>query len=82
MQLDLVDLRRCIDPLVMVVHGHGQNLLRPVLTDHIVVQDILDFGRLGKLGGHLTAIFLALLSDDLIAQVDAFVADIHRRTGN
>ena len=35
-----------VDPLVMIVDSHRQQLLRPFLTDHILVEIILDLLRL------------------------------------
>ena len=71
-----------LDALVVVVHGHGQRALGLVLADDVVVQDAVDVARLGQLleverrrGGEL-------LVDDLVAQVDALVADVHAGAGD
>ena len=37
-----------LDPLVVVVDGHREDLLGPLLADHVLVEDGLDLGRLGE----------------------------------
>ena len=67
----------------MVVDGHRQDFLSPLLTNHILIEDGADF--LGRREFVRTAFglgFLHLLADDVIAQVDAFVADKDRGAGN
>ena len=66
----------------MVVNRHGQHALGPCLADHILVQHLVDVCRgrdavmpLGQRG-------LVLFADDVHAQLDALVADEHRRPGN
>jgi hypothetical protein len=39
-----------LQALVVVVDRHGQDLLGAILTDDILVEDILDLVRLGQLG--------------------------------
>ena len=63
--------------LVVVVHGHRQGALGTVLTDHPRVQEFVDFARLRqrcrRRGRLLRTQFLF---DDLVAQLNALVADI------
>ena len=63
--------------LVVVVHGHRQGALGTVLADHPRVQEFVDFARLWqrrrRRGGLLRTEFLL---DDLVAQLNALVADI------
>ena len=61
----------------MVVHGDGENSLRPLLADDVLVEDLLDLGgfRNGRTGGQ-PLFLIALLGDDVIAEVDALVADV------
>ena len=63
--------------LVVVVHGHRQGALGAVLTDHPRVQEFVDFARLRqrcRRRGRLLR--TQLLFDDLVAQLNALVADI------
>ena len=60
----------------MVVDRHRQRALRLLLPDDVVVQDGVDLLRLGQvveieLGGSGQ-----LLVDDLVAEIDALVADV------
>ena len=69
---------------VVVVHRHRQGALGRLLADNVVIQVGLDFGRRGQVA---TAFAVAgdrrnFVPDDFVAQVNAFVADEHRRTGN
>ena len=63
--------------LVVVIHGHRQGALGTVLADHPGVQEFVDFTRLWqrrrRRGGLLRTEFLL---DDLVAQLNALVADI------
>ena len=84
MQFDvrLVGLHH-VHALVVVVHGHGEASLGLLLTNHVVVQDVVDLPRarkrlrLDRRGGRD-----GLLVDDLVTEVDAFIADVHARPGD
>jgi hypothetical protein len=66
----------------MVVHGHRQDPLGALLADDVLIENFLDFLRLGELiPGALSALF-QLLPDYVVAQLDAFVADENARAGN
>src|SRR3989442_615149 len=67
-----------VDSLVVVVDGDREDLLGPLLADHVLVKGVLDLARVGQLGrGVLLARGLEkLLLDDLLAEIDALVADI------
>ena len=73
--------RRCdgrvVDALVVVVHGHRQDLLGALLADDVLVEDFLDLLRLGD-GGHpvLLLFLFDFLGDDVVAEADALVADV------
>src|SRR6266853_2045046 len=83
-ELDLVVLREMLQPLVVVVHRDRQYLLGELLTDHVLVQYPADFPRRRPVGfGGLAALVRgAFLADDVVAQLDALVADEHRRPGD
>src|SRR6185312_9701192 len=72
-----------IDPLVVVVDGDREDLLRAVLTDHVLVEDLLDLCRLGDRARTVRLVlFLDLLGDDVVAQTDALVTDVDGGTGD
>ncbi len=66
----------------MVVDGHCERALGRVLTDHIVLEEFLDLGGLGQLVEFHVAVLGEFFLDDLVAQVDALVADVHAGTGD
>src|SRR5205823_12557831 len=82
LQLDLVVLLADLVPLVVVVHGDRENLLRGLLCDDVVVEELVDLARLRQFlefqFGGLGELFL----DDLVAEVDALVADVHAGAGD
>ena len=70
------------NPLVVVVHGDGEDLLRLVLADDVLVEEIEDLVGLRKLReGNLFGLG-ELLVDDLVAEVDAFVTDVDAGPGD
>jgi hypothetical protein len=66
----------------VVVHGHRERLLRALLADHVLIENLLDFGRLGELVARTLGAVFELLTDDVIAELDALVANENRRTGD
>ncbi len=67
----------------MVVNSHCEDFLRAFLTNDVLVENAADLlGRRQFLRAALGLGFLHLLADDVIAQVDAFVADKDRGAGN
>src|SRR2546426_984611 len=81
LDLGLAPLMR-VDALVVVVDRDGEGLLRLFLPDHVLVQHVLDLGRRGDLGDRLGNLALLVLRQDLVAEGDAFIADVDRRAGN
>ena len=83
LELDLVaDLLLDADPLVMIVHRDGQDLLGPFLADDVFVQGPLDLRGLRQPRGLGFLGLFPFLGDDLIAEVHALVADENRRAGD
>ena len=82
LELDLAVLRPDLDPLVVVVDGDGQHLLGLVLADHVLVEEAEDLGGLRQLVELQLGGLGELLLDDLVAQVDALVADVHAGAGD
>ncbi|CAB4965434.1 unannotated protein [freshwater metagenome] len=66
----------------MVVDRHRQRLLRGVLADDVLVEEFEDLPWLGEVAPLNIGRLVEFLFDDLVAQVDALVADVHTRTGN
>ena len=74
-----------LEALVVVVDRHRERALGRILADHVLVEDRLDLGghrqvRLRGLGR--CALGRRLVADDVVAQLDALVADEHRRAGD
>src|SRR5215472_5902031 len=83
LKLDVAGDHLRVDSLVVVVDGNREYFFGALLADHILVEDALDFGRLGYCGGLAEGLFaVGLLGDDIVTEVDALVADIDRGAGN
>src|SRR5207244_9538477 len=78
LELDLIDRRTGIDPLVVVVNRDREDLLGPILADDVLIEGERDLARVGELRRRRLRLRLVehLLLDDLLAEVDALVADI------
>ena len=86
-QLDLVapaDAHRLLvlDAPVVVVDGDGEDLLGALLADDVVVEERADLTRVGQVVEAQLGGLGELLFDDLVAQVDALVADVHAWPGD
>ena len=83
LQLDIAALAAVLQALVVVVHRDREHALGAVLADHVIVECREDVARTGY-----TAIFLAgdasfgLFADDIVAQLDAFIANEHGGAGD
>src|SRR5207237_4160457 len=62
--------------------GDRQHAFGVVLADHVVVEHPADVARPGHPVARLDQRRLMLLTDDIHAELDAFVADEHGRTRN
>ncbi len=71
-----------LQALVMVVDRDRQDALGALLADDVFIEDFLDFLRLGELVAGALGALLELFADDVVAQLDAFVADEYRRAGD
>ena len=69
-------------PLVVVVNRDRQDLLGGVLADHVLIEDRANLVRHRQVRFRTLVAVLALrlLADDVVAQLDALVADENRRT--
>jgi hypothetical protein len=80
-QLD-VGFARVVEALVVVVDRDREHALGMHLTDHVVVKDVADLLRGRHAVRRLQPRGLRLFPDDVHAELDAFVADEHRRPGD
>jgi hypothetical protein len=71
-----------VDALVVVVDGDGEDLLRALLADHVVVEEALDLHRRGQRDRRPVLLALGLLCDDVVAELDALVADVDGGAGD
>ena len=65
-----------LDALVVVVDGDGQRPLGGVLPDDVALEEFADLGGLGQFVEFDVVGVGEFLFDDLVAQVDALVADV------
>src|SRR5262249_13671611 len=83
LQLDVARHELRVDALVVIVDGDREDLLRALLADHVLIEDLLNLRRLrhGRRRGEALCL-VALLRDDVVAEVDALVADVDGRAGD
>src|SRR4051794_20304733 len=82
LQLDVAVLGAHLDALVVVVDGDGEGAFGLFLGDDVLVEGRVDLGRARKVVEVERARGRQLLVDDLVAEIDAFVADVDARTGD
>ncbi len=71
-----------LDALVVVVDGDGQRSLGGVLPDDIALEELADLDRLGQFVEFYVVGVGEFLFDDLVAEVNALVADIYAGARN
>ncbi len=76
LQLHVIGPHIAVDPLVVVVNSHSQSFLGLFLPNHIFIQGILDFFRLGKTVQFNVMFFGELFFDDLVTELYTFITDI------
>src|SRR4051812_9903165 len=83
-ELDLIVLGEVLEPLVVVVHRDRQDLFRLVLADDVGIEDVADLAGRRQVGlGALAALIRSrLFPDDVVAELDALVADEDRGAGD
>ena len=63
----------------MVVHRHREHLLRALLTDHVLIEDLFDLGGFRERGPRLHRfVAVNLLANDVVAEVNALIANVDR----
>src|SRR5262249_55262620 len=83
LQLDVAGDHLRVDTFVMVMNRDRQDLLGPLLPNHVLVENSLDFRRLGHRGGLAEGLFtVGFLGNDVVAEVDTLIADVDCRAGN
>ena len=66
----------------MVVDRDGKDLLGVLLPDHVFVENGLDLFGDRQFRPAAVGAFVQFLANDVVAELDAFVADEHGRTRN
>src|SRR5450759_2808262 len=82
LDVELAVLLEVVDPLVVVVDGDGELLLRLLLPDYVGVEELLDLLRLRELRLGRRSLEDAVLGDDVEADVDALVANVDGGPGD
>ena len=78
-----IDFHARVDSLVVVIHSDRQNPFGVLLANHILVKGIFNFVRLWNLGNFTIGLgALILLGDDVVAQLNALIADVNRGPGD
>ena len=81
-ELDVVAAARLLlnlEPLVVVVDRDRELLLGQLLADDVLVEELLDLGRRGQRRARAAAVEAVVVRDDVVADLDAFIADEDRR---
>src|ERR1700722_902457 len=81
-KFDVVALGAVGEPFVMVMDGHRQHAFGVILADDVVVEHLADVARRRHPVPRLDQRRLVLLTDDVHAELDAFVADEDGRSGD
>ena len=66
----------------MIEHRNGEHLLRRILPDNEVIKKSADLAGCRNVVEPEALRLVHLVVDDFVAQVDALVADVHRRAGD
>jgi hypothetical protein len=66
----------------VVVDRHRERALGLLLADDVLVEDVVDLPRLGEILDVEGRRSCELLVDDLVAEIDAFVADVDAGAGD
>jgi hypothetical protein len=82
LELDLAVVGPHLHALVVVVDGDGERPLGLFLRDDVVVQDGVDVPRSREVVEVELRRSGELLVDDLVAEIDALVADVHAGAGD
>src|SRR5262249_16767846 len=67
------------DPLVVVVDRDRELLLRPLLADDVLVEELLDVRRRRQRRPDAAVLETIVVRDDVVADLDTLIADEYRR---
>jgi hypothetical protein len=70
------------EALIVVVDRDREDPFGAILADHIIVEHFANLGRSRNAIASLHERRLRFLADDVVAQLDAFIADEHSRPGD
>jgi hypothetical protein len=82
LNLDIAAPLHHLDPFVVLIDGDGEFLLGVLLADHIFVQKGFDLGWFGQRGTSGCRFLLGIITDNLDANIDAFIANVYRGAGD
>ena len=82
LQLHVVGTDAGVDTLIVIVHGHRQGFFGRLLADYVLVQDFLNLLRSGYVAEFDINFIVHLFFNDLVAQLDALVANVNARSGD
>src|SRR4029078_3057528 len=83
LELYVVDvLFLCGDALVVIMDRHGENFFGPFLSDDILIEAMLDLGGFLEFGRNFFLCLFPVFGDDVVAQIDTFVANVDRGSGD
>src|ERR1700722_19905094 len=71
-----------VKALVVIVNCDRQHLLRMILADDVIVENLADVSRRRDAITRFAERRLGLFAADILAQLNAFIADEHRRPGD
>ncbi len=73
-----------VNPLVVIVDRHGERFFGPLLPDHVLIEDVIDLFGFGNIAQpqSLVDVFVELFFDDLVTELDTFIANVHARPGD
>ncbi len=81
-QFDLVVARTRFQTLVVVVDRDREHLLGAVLANHVLIENVEDLLRLGQVTACRSGLFLKFFTNDVVAELHAFIADEYGRARN
>jgi hypothetical protein len=72
-----------IDAFVVIMNRHRQDLLGALLADYVLIKNSFNFRGFWHIGGGANIlIVVAFFSDDIVAEIDAFITDVNGWTGD
>ena len=67
----------------MIMHRHRQDLFGALLADYVLIKNPFNFRGFWHIGrGANILIVVTFFSDDIVAEIDAFITDVNGWTGD